>query len=68
MTAPEVKEVVLPSPQLMVPEKSLVGAFVLASLKVAVRLVGVTPSTPPLALIVPAVSGASATKAVFEPE
>ena len=39
----------LPSPQLMVPEKSLVGAFALASVKVAVRLVGVVYSTPPLA-------------------
>ena len=55
---------VLPSPQLMVPEKSLVGAAVLASVKVALRLVGVTPSTPPPALTVPAVSGASATVVV----
>ncbi len=65
VTAPEVKAVVLLSPQLIVPEKSLVGAAVLASLKVAVRLLGFAPSTPPVALTVPAVRAASAT--VVEP-
>ena len=48
-------------PRSIVPEKSLVGAAVLASLNVAVSVAGVTPSTPPLTVTVPAVSGASAT-------
>ena len=64
VTALLVKVVVLPSPQLIVPEKSVVGAPVLASLKVAESVVGVTPSTPPLTVTVPAVSGASATVVV----
>src|SRR5262245_295358 len=40
-TSAEVKDVVLPSPQLIVPEKSLVEASVFASVKVAVRVVRV---------------------------
>ena len=55
------KLVVLPSPQLIVPEKSVFGAPVLASLNVAESVVGVTPSTPPPAVTVPAVKGASVT-------
>ncbi len=50
VTSAEVKVVVLPSPQLIVPEKSLVGAFRLASEKAAVRLVGLVPSIPPVAI------------------
>ena len=42
VTALESNVVVVLSPQLMVPEKSLVGAFRLASVKVALKLVGVT--------------------------
>jgi hypothetical protein len=60
-TALDVKLVLLPSPQLMVPAKSAGVAPVFASVKVALRLVGVTPSTPPLALADPAVRAASAT-------
>ena len=52
---------VVPSPQLMVPEKSPVAAAVLASVKVALRLADVPPSMSPLALTVPAVRAASAT-------
>ncbi len=64
VTAPEVKAVVLLSPQLIVPEKSLVGAAVLASLKVALKLVAVSPSTPPVAVTVPAARAASETLVV----
>jgi hypothetical protein len=53
--------VVVPSPQAIVPEKSMVGAFLLASMKLALRLVAVVYSMPPLALTVPAVKAASAT-------
>ena len=55
----------VPSPQLIVPEKLLAGAAALASVKVALRLVELPPSTPPCALTVPAVWRASAT--VVEP-
>ena len=54
----------MPSPQLIVPEKSLVGAAVLASLNVALSVAGVVPSTPPATVVVPAVSGASTTVVV----
>src|SRR5262245_64181337 len=60
-TSAEVKGEVLPSPQLIVPEKSLVEASGVASVKVAVSLVGVVPATPPLALTVPGVNAASRT-------
>ncbi len=62
VTAPEVKAVVLLSPQLIVPEKSLVGAAWLASVKVALKLVAVSPSTPPVAVTVPCVRAASPTE------
>ena len=51
----------VPSPQLIVPEKSLVGAPVLASVKAALSVAAVAPSTPPVSVAVPAVSAASAT-------
>ena len=57
----------VPSPQSIVPEKSVFGALVLASLNVAESVVGVTPSTPPaLSVTVPAVKGASAIVALSD--
>ena len=61
LTSLDVNGVVFPSPQLIVPEKSLGVAPALASVNVVVRLVAVTPSTPPAAVTVPADSAASAT-------
>ncbi len=53
-----------PSPQLIVAVKSEAVPFGLASLKPNEALVGLTPSTPPLGVSVPAASGASTTFAV----
>src|SRR6201998_274253 len=58
-TAALVKVVVVPSPQAIVPEKSLAVAPALASVNIALSVAAVTPSTPPVTVAVPAVSGAS---------
>ena len=65
LTAALVKDVVFPSPQAIVPEKSLAVAPVLASLKAALSVAAVVPSTPPATVAVPAVSGASTTVVVL---
>ena len=55
---------VVPSPQLIVPAKSVGPASVLRSVKVALSAVAVMPATPPLSVVVPENRSTSETVAV----